>query len=226
MNAPINTASLIQGTDEWVKARLGKVTASRISHMMAKTPSGSGWGASRANLMAALISERLTGEPSDGYMSGPMARGKEVEAEARTAYAFLQDVTVEQIGFVPHPNIAMAGASPDGLVGDDGLVEIKCPNTNTHIDTLLGEVVPTKYVQQIQWQLACTGRQWCDFVSYDNRLPPSMSMFVRRVHRVNAHIESLEIAAMVFLSETDKKLRELLAKFEPETQPLPVGLMP
>ncbi len=226
MNAPVDTTEFSQDSDEWVKARLGKVTASRISLMMAKTPSGKGWGASRANLMAALISERLTGAPSDGYMSDAMARGKEVEAEARTAYEFLHDVEVEQVGFVPHHNIAMAGASPDGLVGDDGLVEIKCPNTNTHIDTLLGEVVPMKYVQQIQWQLACTGRKWCDFVSYDNRLPPSMSMFVKRVFRDDAYIESLEVAAMVFLSETDRKLRELRARFEPETQPLPVGMMP
>src|SRR5690606_6597640 len=143
-------------------ARLGRVTASRIADVTAATRNG--WGASRANYKAELVAERLTGQPAQRFISGAMQHGIDTEPDAILAYEFFTDQTVEPVGFVDHPTIAMSGASPDGLIGDDGLVEVKCPNTATHLDTLLGGAIPDKYLKQMQWQMACTGRQWCDFV--------------------------------------------------------------
>jgi putative phage-type endonuclease len=137
--------------------------------MMATTKSGP--SASRANYAAQLVAERLTGTPTETFQSAAMIHGTDTEAEARHAYCFFRDAEVVEVGFVDHPTVAMSGASPDGLVGEDGLLELKCPNTATHISTLMGKSVPGKYVKQIMWQLACTGRQWCDFASYDPRLP-------------------------------------------------------
>lgn len=194
---------MIQGSDEWKMARLGKVGASQIADLMAKTKTG--WGASRANLMAAKLAERLTGTLADSFTNAAMEWGTATEAEARNAYSFYASVDVEQVGFVDHPGIRMTGASPDGLVGTDGLVEIKCPNTATHIDTLLGDKVPAKYIMQMQWQMACTCRHWCDFVSYDPRMPESLRLWQRRVDRDNTHIGELEAAVRVFLSELDEK---------------------
>jgi putative phage-type endonuclease len=198
---------IIQGSDAWLAIRLGKVTASRVADVVAKTKSG--WGASRANYMAQLIAERLTGTPAESFTNAAMAWGNEKEPDARRAYEWQTDCSVVEIGFVPHPSIAMSGASPDGLIGDDGLVEIKCPNTATHIDTLLGQKVPEKYVTQMQWQMACTGRRWCDFVSFDPRLPEEMSLFVRRVERDETRIAELEAMVAEFLAELDAKVGEL-----------------
>jgi putative phage-type endonuclease len=171
---------IIQGSAEWKAIRVGKVTASRIADVVAKTKTG--WGASRANLMAELIAERLTGQAAEGFVNAAMQHGTDTEPQARAAYEFFTDATVDLIGFVPHPTIAMAAASPDGLVGLDGLVEIKCPLTATHIDTLLGQSVPGRYITQMTWQMACTGRTWCDYVSFDPRMPPSMQLFVKRIY--------------------------------------------
>jgi putative phage-type endonuclease len=198
---------IIQGSDAWFNARLGRVTASRVSDVVAKTKSG--WGASRANYQAQLIAERLTGTVTESFTNAAMAWGNEKEPDARRAYEWQTDCSVVEIGFVPHPTIAMTGASPDGLIGDDGLVEIKCPNTATHIDTLLGQSAPAKYVTQMQWQMACTGRKWCDFVSYDPRLPEEMSLFVRRVERDDTRIAELEAMVSDFLAELDAKVGEL-----------------
>lgn len=206
------TIELIQGTDEWKAARLAKVTASRIADLMAKTKTG--YGASRANYMAELLCERLTGTSADRYVSPAMAWGTATEDEARAAYEFAHDVIVETVGFVPHPAIAEAGASPDGYVGADGLVEFKCPNTATHIDTLLSQAVPERYVLQIQFQLACTGRLWCDFASYDPRLPEDMRLFVATVKRDPATIATIESEVVKFLAELDEKHRKLLAIYE------------
>lgn len=203
---------LQQGTDAWRAARLGRVTASRVADVVARTKSG--WGASRANYMAQLIAERLTGTVVEGFTSPAMAHGTQYEAEAIAAYSFRHDAEVAAVGFVPHPTIAMSGASPDGLTGEDGLVEVKCPNTSTHIDTLLGDGVPSKYLLQIQWQLACTGRGWCDFASFDPRLPESMRLFVRRVPRDDASIAVLERDVKEFLTELDGTVAALLAKYE------------
>lgn len=201
-----------QGSAAWHELRLGKVTASRISDMLARTKSG--WGAGRANYAAELVSERLTGKPTDGYKSGAMQWGNDIEPDARTAYEFRTNLIVEQAAFVDHPVIPMSGASPDGLVGAEGLVEIKCPNTATHIETLLEGAVPGRYVLQMHWQMACTGRQWCDFVSFDPRLPESMKLFVRRIHRDAAEIERIESEVVLFLNDVEATVRALRKRYE------------
>lgn len=196
-----------QGSPEWFAARLGKVTASRVSDVIARTKTG--WGASRGNYMAELIAERLTGTPAPSYVNGAMQWGIDTEPQARAAYEFFTDATVDPVGFVPHPKIADSGASPDGLIGNAGLAEFKCPNTSTHIDTLLGGSVPAKYVVQMHWQMACTGRQWCDFVSFDPRLPSDLSLFVKRVNRDDKMVAELETAVADFLAELEGKLKAL-----------------
>lgn len=200
-----------QGTPEWHQQRLGKVTASRIADLTAKTKTG--WSTSRANYMAELICERLTGVPTESYTSAAMQWGTEQEPHARAAYEFMQDCTVDPCGFIEHPSIAMTGASPDGLVGTDGLVEIKCPITATHIETLSGGTVPGKYLAQIQWQLACTGRQWCDWVSFDPRMPAAMQLFVQRIERDVKAIAEAEKAVTDFLAELDGKIAALTARY-------------
>ncbi len=200
-------SDIIQGTAEWKAIRLGKVTASRVSDLIAKTKTG--WGASRANYMAELLAERLTGVPADSYTNAAMAWGTEQEPTARLAYEFRGMIEVEQIGFIHHPAIEMSGASPDGLVGTEGMVEIKCPNTATHIETLLVGRIPEKYVTQMLWQLACTGRNWCDFVSFDPRLPERMRLFVARVQRDEKRIKELEASVTEFLFELDNKIAGL-----------------
>ncbi|RMF02472.1 MAG: exonuclease [Alphaproteobacteria bacterium] len=204
--------ALTQGTPEWFAARLGKATASRIADITARTKSG--WGAARANYLAELVAERLTGEPADSYTSPAMQWGTDTEPEAREAYAFVTGSDVEPVGFVDHPEIAMSGASPDGLVGDAGLVEIKCPNTATHIKTVLADAVPGKYIKQMMWQMACTGREWCDFVSYDPRLPLDVGLYVRRIERDAEQIAELEAQVREFLAEVDETVRKLRAKAE------------
>lgn len=205
---------VIQGSPEWLALRAGKVTASRVCDVVARTKSG--WGASRANYMAELICERLTGQPTSSFSNAAMQWGTEKEPEARAAYEFCFNVDVAQIGFVPHPTIGMSGASPDGLVGEVGLIEIKCPNSATHIDTLLSGEVPEKYITQMQWQMVCTGRFWCDFVSYDPRLPPRMQMFTRTVARDDKLIAELETMVRDFLSEVDAKVAALRNQYEKE----------
>jgi len=198
---------IIQGSDEWKALRLGKVTASRVADVVAKTKSG--YSASRANYAAQLIAERLTGVPAESFTNAAMQHGTETEPEARDAYCFYQGVTVEEVAFVTHPKIEQAGCSPDGLVGNDGLVEIKCPNTATHMETLLGQAVPAKYETQMQFQMACTGRAWCDFVSYDPRMPENMRLFVKRVQRDDKRIHELETEVAGFLLEMAVKLSQL-----------------
>jgi putative phage-type endonuclease len=200
-------SEIIQGTDEWKALRLGKVTASRVSDLVAKTKTGP--SASRANYMAQLIAERLTKTPAESYTNAAMQHGTDTEPEARAAYEFYQGVTVAEVAFVPHPTIDQAGCSPDGLVGDDGLVEIKCPNTATHLETLIGQAVPAKYETQMQFQMACTGRQWCDFVSYDPRMPENMRLFTKRVARDDGRIKELETDIAAFLLEMAVKLSQL-----------------
>jgi len=205
------TEDLKQGTDEWRQARLGKVTASRISDVMAKTKSG--WGASRGNYLAELVAERLTGTPTEGFKSAAMEWGNANENDARDLYQFMKGMDVVNVGMIPHPTIADAGASPDGLVGDEGLIEIKCPQTKTHIDTLLSESVPQRYVYQMQWQMACTSRKWCDFMSFDPRLPAEMQMFLTRVPRDDGMIRDLEREIPLFLKEVSQTVEKLLAKY-------------
>lgn len=212
---------IIQGSPEWHELRCGKVTASRVADVVAKTKTG--WGASRANYMAELIAERLTGVPAEGFTSPAMQWGLDTEPEARAAYEFWRDAEVKLCGFIEHPSIPMTGASPDGLVGDAGLVEVKCPNTATHIDTLIGQAVPGKYETQMQWQMACTGRAWCDFVSFDPRMPEPMRLFVKRVQRDKDRIAELERDIKDFLAELDGKVTKLRQLYAPVETTLMAG---
>lgn len=197
-------SEIIQGSPEWHALRIGKVTASRVADVVAKTKTG--LGASRANYMAELIAERLTGEPAEKFTNAAMAWGTEKEPDARAAYEFFRDAQVVEVAFIDHPAIGMTGASPDGLVGDHGLVEIKCPNTATHLETLLTQAIPSKYVTQMLWQMEVTGRAFCDFVSYDPRLPESMSLFVKRVERDDKRISELRSSVVEFLEEVEQKM--------------------
>jgi len=197
-----------QGTEEWFTIRIGKVTASRVADVIAKTKTG--YSATRDNYMAQLVCERLTGQKGDSFSNVAMQHGTETEPLARAAYEALKDVLVDEVGFVPHPTIDMAGASPDGMVGEDGLIEIKCPNTATHIETLLNQSVPGKYNTQMQFQMACTGRKWCDFVSFDNRLPEELQLFVTRVPRDEVFIRLIESEIVQFIAELDDKINKLM----------------
>lgn len=198
---------MIQGSEEWISARLGKVTASRMADLMARTKTG--YSASRANYMAELICERLTGSQADRFTNAAMQWGTDTEPQARAAYEFLTGNDVIEVGFVDHPTISMAGASPDGLVGDVGLLEIKCPNTATHIETLLTNSVPDKYRKQMLWQMACTGRAWCDFVSFDPRLPGDMQLWSARVEPEPGEITAMETEVQTFIAELDAKIASL-----------------
>lgn len=196
-----------QGTPEWFAARLGNVTASRVADVIAKTKSG--YSASRENYMAQLICERMTNTVAESYTNAAMAWGTETEPLARAAYESVADVLVDEVGYIAHPTIERAGASPDGLVGVFGLLEIKCPNTATHIDTLISEQVPTKYITQMQWQMSCTGRIWADFVSFDPRLPSGLQMFVKRVEFDAEYVAMLKEEVVKFLGELDAKISKL-----------------
>jgi putative phage-type endonuclease len=196
-----------QGTPEWFAARLGNVTASRVADVIAKTKSG--YSASRENYMAQLICERMTNTVAESYTNAAMAWGTETEPLARAAYESLADVLVDEVGYIAHPTIERAGASPDGLIGLFGLLEIKCPNTATHIDTLISEQVPTKYITQMQWQMSCTGRTWADFVSFDPRLPSGLQMFVKRVEFDAEYVAMLKEEVIKFLAELDAKISKL-----------------
>jgi len=196
-----------QRTEEWFAARLGKVTASRVADVIAKTKTG--YSASRDNYMAQLVCERLTGQQGESFTNAAMQHGTDTEPLARSAYEAYADLMVEEVGFVQHPKIEMAGASPDGLVGLFGMLEIKCPNTATHIDTLLTQSVPTKYITQMQWQMRCCERQWCDYVSFDNRLPAELQLFVKRVEFDSEYVAMLEEEVTKFLKELDEKVNKL-----------------
>ena len=201
-----------QGTPEWHQERCGKATASRIADIIATTKSGP--SASRKNYLAQLVAERLTGTVAESYTNAAMQWGKDTEEHARSTYAFLKGVDVLNAPFVLHPAIPDSGASPDGFVGSDGLIEIKCPNTATHIETLLAGKIDAKYLTQMQWQMACTGTIWCDFVSYDPRMPEHLAIWVKRVPRDDAVIEELEGAVRVFLAEVGSTVKVLEAYAE------------
>lgn len=200
--------NLVQGSPEWFATRCGKATASKIADIISRTKSG--WGAGRENYRAQLVAERLTGVVEPGFTNGAMQWGVDHEAQARAAYAFYRDLDVTEVGFVDHPTIANSGASPDGLVGDQGIVEIKCPNTKTHIQALRSGKVEGKYFTQICWQLACTGRDWADFVSYDPRMPEGLQLRVVRIERDEARIAELEALVAEFLAEVDAEVDALL----------------
>jgi len=197
-----------QRTEEWFAAKLGKASASHVSDILAKTKSG--YSATRKNYMMKLLCERLKGKrQEDTYVSRDMERGTEREPLARSAYEAKTGVMVEEVGFIDHPTIPMFGASPDGLVGEDGCIEIKCPLTAQHVDLLTGGNIDTKYIYQMQTQMACTGRKWCDFVDYDSDLIEELSLFIRRIPRDEAMIGMIEEAVIQFNAELDALIEQL-----------------
>ena len=196
-----------QRTDEWFEARLGKVTASRIYDVLSKTKSG--YSATRKNYMAQLLCERLTGNREEGFKTAAMQRGNDIEPKARARYMLETGELVEETGFINHPTINMSGASPDGLVGEDGLIEIKCPNTATHLEFLRTKTPKPEYLLQMLWQMACTGRKWCDFVSYDDRVPEHLSFQMVRINRDDERIKEIEEEVQKFLHELDEQIDEL-----------------
>lgn len=198
------TEKLIQGTPEWINARCGMVGASNMSDMMA-----GGKGLTRKRLLVRIVTERLTGIPEESFTSQAMQWGIDTEPQARAAYEFLRDAMVETTGFHKHPSIDGFGASPDGLVGDDGLIEIKCPNSTTHVATIESGKIDTGYLLQMQWQMACTGRKWCDFVSFDPRMPAGLEMYCVRLDRDNARITELEQAAIQFNNDVADMIERL-----------------
>jgi putative phage-type endonuclease len=195
-----------QRTDDWFAARLGKVTASRVADVIAKTKTG--YGAGRANYMADLVVERLTGQKASSFSNAAMEWGTEQEPNAKAAYAAKTGILVEDVGFIDHPTVAMSGASPDGFA-EEGLVEIKCPNTATHLEYIFDGKPPQKYVTQMQWQMACAGKPWGDFASFDPRLPERLQLLVVRVLRDDDYIKMLEQEVTIFLQELDDKLNKL-----------------
>jgi putative phage-type endonuclease len=197
-----------QGTPEWFAQRLGKVTASRVADIMAKTKTGV--AASRGNYLAQLVAERLTGQSADTFKSGAMQHGTETEPQARMVYEAETGQIVTEVAMINHPTIEMSGASPDGFVGTDGLVEIKCPNTSTHIASLMADKAPSGYMAQMQWQMACTGRAWCDFVSFDPRMPEDMQLLIKRVPRDEALIAEYEAEVIKFLAEVQETVDKLI----------------
>lgn len=195
-----------QRTDEWFNARIGKITASRVKDIDAKPKSGKALN----SVLLMVLAERLTGIQSQGFVNTAMQWGIDNEPNAVEAYEWQNFTKVEPCGLIDHPTIEMAGASPDGLVGDDGQIEIKCPNTETHLNTIITGKIPSEYLPQITWQLACTGRDWCDFVSYDPRLEPKLQIHIIRVYRGDLDIAGLEqkvIQANEIINEHLEKIK-------------------
>lgn len=197
-----------QGSPEWFEARLGKVTASRINDvMMSKDKAG------YQNYRAQLVCERLTGRATETFKSPAMQQGNEVEPQARAFYCLETGFDVLVVGLVDHPTIQDAGASPDGLVGDEGLVQIKCPEPKTHIRTLLGGSVPQLYRYQMQWEMACTGRKWCDFASFNSDMPDEMRLHLQRFERDDDLIAEMNTATLALLEEVEKVCTDLQSQY-------------
>lgn len=201
-----------QGSEAWFAQRLGKVTASRIKDVMAKTKSGP--AATRKNYMMELLCQRLTGSREEGFTSGAMQRGIELEPLARAAYEIRTGEIVQESGFVVHPKYEGTGASPDGFVGDNGLIEIKCPNTAQHIACIQSGKYDDKYFWQMQHQMECTGRDWCDFVSFDDRLPEPLQMVVVRLERDDQAISEMMDEILLFLGELAALESEMTNRME------------
>lgn len=202
-----------QRTPEHDALRLGRVTASRVADIVAKGKNGDA-SAGRKNYMAELVIERLTGKlTTHGFTSKPIEHGTEMEPDARRHYAFTTNNVVTNGGFYVHDSIEMAGGSPDGNVEMDGQTEFKCPNTASHLDRLTGKGVSGRYLSQVQWNLACSGRSWCDHVSFDPDMPPEMRLSIVRIHRDPATIVSLEREVRTFLVELNATVEDLKRRF-------------
>ena len=202
-----------QGTEEWHALRLGNLTASRVADALKTTKSGQ-WTAARKDYRTELVVERLTGESPHYFVSYEMQWGTDNEPDAAFFYGAVRQEHPTECGIFEHPKIQRALASPDRMIGDDGLIEIKCPKSATHVDYLLNEYIPLEYELQIDWQLACTGRQWCDFVSFDPRMPAHCRMYVQRHHRNEAAIEAIENMVTGFLSEVDAEYEALMNRLD------------
>lgn len=198
----------VQGTAEWLLERCGKVTASRVCDVMSKGR-GSEPSTARRNYLAQLVAERLTMQIEPTFTNAAMQWGTDNEPIARACYEMAKEVMVDQVGFVPHPMLKWAGASPDGLVGDVGLVEFKCPNTATHIDYLLAGEVPPKYKPQMAWQIICAEREWCDFASFDPRMPDDMQLFIVRYNPSLEYLREVSDAVNAFLLEVESTIAKL-----------------
>ena len=196
-----------QREEAWYQARLGRLTASRMADVLAKTKTG--YSTSRENYAMELALERITGQRQEGFNSAAMQWGTDTEPAARSAYEMQAGVLVQEVGFVPHPEIDMSGASPDGLIGTDGLIEIKCPDSKQHLSYLRGKTPPKKYQPQMLWQLACTRRAWCDFASYDPRMPEGLQLFVVRFTPTADDLATVEIEARKFLDEVAAIVQEI-----------------
>ena len=203
---------IAQGSDEWFAQRLGRLTASRMADVIARTKDG--YSTSREKYMVELALERITGARQEAYSNAAMEWGTNSEPLARAAYEADTGFLVIETGMVAHPRIAMAGASPDGLVNHDGLLEIKCPQSATHVRNLCSGKPEGKYLTQMMWQMACTGRDWCDFVSYDPRMPDGLQLMVTRIERDEKRIHQLEEEAEKFLAEVDAMVQRLLSMRE------------
>lgn len=205
-----------QRSAEWYSARCGSLGASQLNEALATTKNG--WGASRENLKNRIIAERLTGSPAETFQNAAMQWGVDQEDNARKAYESHTGTFVEEMGIAFHPDLKHTHASPDGLVGEDGLIEIKCPNTTTHIETLKAQKVPSKYMNQMLWQMRCVDRQWCDYVSFDPRLPAHLQLFIKRVERDDAAIAELEAKVAEFLDEVQGEIDELNRRFSDDAE--------
>ena len=203
---------LVQGSPEWLAARAGSLGASQVADALAKTQKG--WGASRANIRAQLAVERLTGKPTESFCSSAMQRGKDLEPQARAAYSFETGLEVVEIGMVKHPTIASTHCSPDGLCGEDGMVEIKCCGAARHIEILKGDDPEDRYVKQCHWQMACTGRQWVDLAYFHPDFPAPMQLHVTRIERDATLLALLESNVTDFLAEVERDVTELRNRYE------------
>lgn len=211
-------SSHAQGSEEWFASRLGKVTASRVAEVMSKGR-GDAPSLTRDKYLTELLTERLSGNRVEKPTTAAMRRGNELEPAARTAYESYEGLiftgqTVKQVPLIDHPTIAMFGASPDGLVGDNGLLEIKCPESLQHVRVIETKKHDPKYEWQMLAQMACTGRDWVDFVSYDDRMPEGLEYGCYRFHRDPARIVEMEREIIAFLRELDereKAMRERMA---------------
>jgi len=205
---------IIQGTPEWLQLRLGHVTASRVADILAKTKTGP--SASRQNYLIELAIQRVTGVVEESYKNEAMIRGTEEEPKARQAYELLTETFVEEVPFVKHKSIEWFGCSPDGIIkNNDGtynLLEIKNPNSATHWSYIKEGEPPTKYKIQMMAQMACTGAQWCDFFSYDSRMPEGSRYFLKRMVRDNAFIDEMEKEVKVFLDQVAEEVKLMEAR--------------
>jgi hypothetical protein len=221
----------IQGSADWFAARNGRVTASKISDVMqylkqTKAEQETGvrrQGQKRIDYKTELIAGTLRGEALPHFVSDAMRWGIEQEALAATEYELESPEAVMPVGFVYHPTIERAGASPDRLVGKDGLLEVKCPETTTHLEWILAGVVPDEHRRQMLFQMRCCEREWCDFMSFDSRLPRRYQKFIIRLHADETAMDDIDSEVRQFLAEVDGIIESLDGKCPAlaEEQPAP-----